>query len=479
MSEPRIVSSAPNRVAKLRPASGVAPIPLAEHVDVVIHYRALVLMVAGTVSLGGAFYAYSKAPVYEGNLLISVADERASEQRSLLGAPVLYSDRRTPMSESEVLRSRAVLGTVIDNVHMDIVASPKYFPLIGRALAHWSDGVFHLPFGGYAWGGEKIDVDTFVVPPALLDTPFVVTKLDGGKFELSARDAGIRAMGRVGQALLLSTEQGEVRLDIDELYARRGTQFRLKKKPRAVALQDLGSAMSVQELGKDSGMLNVSFSDSNPEMVQKVLKNIGDTYTGFVGSQKREQSSESVRVLEAQIPGLKARVRKAAADYEAFRQAHNTVDLAEETKLRLGRISANREQLAELRQKRAEMSDRLGDQHPLLHALDQQIRAAEREGGAVSSEIRSYPSVSKELDRLARNLQNETEIYTTVERKLAEMQVVAQDRSSNVKVVDEPIVPYTPKGSRAAILGFFLAIGVFLGIFAAFLKRMFFYTSNH
>lgn len=87
--------------------------------------------------------------------------------------------------------------------------------------------------------------------------------------------------------------------------------------------------------------------------------------------------------------------------------------------------------------------------------------------------------MSKELERHARALQNETEIYNTVARRLEEMRVIAQDRSTNVKVVDEPIVPFTPKGSRAAILGFFVAIGVFLGIFAAFLKRMLFHPTNH
>jgi tyrosine-protein kinase Etk/Wzc len=477
MSEPRIVSQAPSRVAKLRPATTVAPIPLSEHVNVVIHYRALVLMVAATVSLGGAFYAYSKSPVYEGNLLVSVSDDRSYDQRTLLGSPALNAERRTAMSETEVLRSRAVLGKVIDDLHLDIVASPKYFPYIGRALANWN--LFHLPFGGYAWGGERIDVDSFEVPPALQDATFVVTRRDGGAYELSLRDAGIRAEGRIGQPLLLHTAAGDVRLSIDELYGRSGTQFRLKKKPRALALKDLGTAMSVQELGKDSGMLNVSYADSNPEMVQAVLKDVGKTYTDFITRQKTEQSTQSVKVLQDQIPGLKERVRRAASDYETYRRTHHTVDLAEETKLRLGRISANREQLAELRQKRAEMADRLGDQHPLLHALDQQIRAAEQEGGAVSSEIRSYPAVATDLERLSRNLQNETEIYNTVERKLAEMQVIAQDRSSNVKVVDEPIVPYTPKGSRATILAFFIAIGVFLGIFSAFLKRMFFQTANY
>lgn len=481
MSEPRIVSPAPTRVAKLQPSTAVAPIPLVEHVNVVLHYRALVFMVAATVSLGGALYAYSKAPVYEGNLLISVSDERAGEQRSVLGSPVLYSDRKTAMSESEVLRSRAVLGPVVDNLRLDIVESPKYFPLIGRALATWNQGRFSLPWawGGYAWGDERIVVDKFDVPPSLLDTVFTVKKLDGGVYELSARDAGIRAMGRVAQILTVRTPGGDLHLYIEELSGRRGAQFKLKKKPRVLALQDLSAALAVQELGKDSGMVNVSFSDSSPSRVEDVLKGIKEVYLDFIEGQRAEQAAASVAVLESQIPQLKERVRMAESDYEDFRRSHNTVDLAEETKLRLGRYSVNREQLSELRQKRAEMSARLGDEHPLIVALDQQIRAAEREGGTVSSEIRSYPSVSKELERKARILQNETEIYNTVARKLAEMQVIAQDRSSNVRIVDDPVVPYTPKGSRATILAFFLVIGVFLGIFAAFLKRMLFQPTNH
>lgn len=475
MSEPQIVPSARSHLAKIERNVTVAPIPLVEHLGVVVHHRALIAAVAVTVTLGGVVYAYSKAPVYEGNLLISVADTRAADQRTLLGSPVLNADRKTPMSETGILRSRVILVPVVEKLHLDVKAGPKYMPFVGLAIANWNQGRFSLPFSfnGYSWGNEKISIGNFEVPSSLIGAPFVVTKISEDEFRLEQKAIGLKTTGRVAVPLTVRLNNGELKLNIVQLSGQAGAQFALKKIPRVTALDDLLASLSVSELGKDSGILSVGLTDSSPERVKYILSEIGSTYMNFTKKQKDDQSALSLDALQSQLPSLKKRVETAETNFAQFRRANRTADLTEETKLRLGRYSATRSQLADLRQKRAEMSARLGDQHPLLIALDQQIRAAEREGSTVSGEISNYPGVSRELERLSRNLQAETEIYNSVIRKIEEMKVIAQDRSTNVKIVDDAIAPVDPKGSRAVIIAFFCAIGVFLGIFSAFLRRMF------
>jgi tyrosine-protein kinase Etk/Wzc len=475
MREPQIVPSTPSHLTKIDRNLPVAPISLSEHLGVVVHHRTLIVAVAFTVALGGAVYAYSKAPVYEGNLLLSVSDNRMAEPRTLLGSPALAADRKTAMSESEILRSRVILGPVVEKLHLDLKAGPKYMPLVGRAIATWNEGRFSLPFSfnGYSWGNASIKLESFDVPPSLLGATFVVTKISDDQFRLQEKVSGFDQSGQVGTELRAGHAGGVVKLKIDQLSGQTGAQFRLQKIPRVTALEDLRSSLSVSELGKESGMISVGLTEKSPERVRSILNEIGNTYMNFLTKQKDEQSSVSLGALQAQLPGLKKRVEMAEADYEEFRRANRTADLTEETKLKLGRYSATRSQLADLRQKYAEMSTRLGDEHPLLIALNRQIRAAEREGSAVSGEISNFPSVSRELERRSRNLQAETEIYNSVVRKIEEMKVIAQDRSTNVKIVDDAVAPVEPKGSRAAIMAFFAAIGLFLGIFSAFLRKMF------
>lgn len=477
MREPQVVPRTRTNLTKIRTNTAVAPIALSEHLGVVTHHRALVAAVAATVAIGGTLYAYSKPPVYEGNLLVSVSDIRGAEQRSVLGSPALVAERKTAMSESEMLRSRVILGPVVDKLKLDVNVDPKYLPIVGRAFAAWNAGRFSWPwpFGGYSWSNDKAKVSNFEVPPSLLGANFVVTKIANQRFRLKEREIGLQVDGEIGSELRAATSEGVVKIKIDQLPGNLGSQFFLRKDAHVLALEKLRASLSVSELGKESGMLSVSLTDSSPERVKAILNEVGNAYMSFIRDKKDEQSTSSLNVLQAQLPELKERVERAEIAYEEFRRVNGTADLTEETKLRLGRYSTTQAQLADLHQKRAEMSARFGDEHPQIVALDRQIQTAERERNNVSSEIRSFPKVSKELDRRSRQLQAETELYYSVVKKIEEMKVVAQDHSTNVKLIDEAVVPVEPKGSRATIVGISVVAGLFLGVFAAFLRRMFAY----
>ncbi|GEM_PF-829259 len=474
MNEPRIVPSTPSRLAKLAaPVPAVAPIPLHEHLGVVSNYRWLIAAVTLTVSLGGAAYAYSKAPLYEGNLLLSVPNLRASEQRDLMGGASMASGRQSTMSASELLRSRIVLAPVVDKLRLDVRSGPAYLPVVGRALAAWNAGRYAWPaVGGYAWGRERITVGAFEVSPALLGATFSLTKLPEGRFRLEEKRSGFRADGQVGKVLHGTLDGQTLLLRVDRLTGAAGARFSLQKLSTIDALADLLAALSVSELGKDSGMLNLSMRDHRPEQVRAVLNAIGSSYMDFLMRQKNERVQTSLSVLKAQVPVLERRVAAAEKGLTDFRRAQGSADLGEETRLALARHSATQSTLAELRQKHAEMSIRLGAAHPQLLALEQQMLVAQQEGNTVARAIERTPAVSTELDRRSRQLQVETEIQHSVLRKIEELEVLAQDRSVSVHIVDEAVVPVEPVGSRKKILGFFVLVGAFLGIFAAFLRRM-------
>ena len=474
MSEPKIVTPATSRITRFEARSSVAPIALSEHFRVVNRYRGLVLAVAASVSLGGVIYAYSKAPVYEGNLLVSVPDPRNVDQRDLLGQPTMSPDRKTSMSESEILRSRVVLGPVVDALHLDINAEPKYPAVIGRAIASWNGGRYALldAFGGYAWGGERIKVSQLLVPPALRDASLRIRKLDETSYRVADPEGRVNLVGRVGQIASAQTAYGNFSIKVNDIVGKKGATFDVQKIPRVIAIENLRSALSVGELGKESGVVNVAFSDKDPSKVEQVLNQVGNTYMRLLEQEKANGPDHSLEILKKQLPGIQKRLEAAEASYESYRSAHSTADFGEETKLRLARYSASKTQLNDLRQKRAEMSARLGDEHPQLVALDQQIRAVEQDRGAVFSELRAYPAVAKELERRARNVQNATDIFNSVVKRIQELSVVSEDRSNAVRVIDDAVVPATPKSSRFVTIVFFAIVGVSLGIFAAFLKKM-------
>ena len=474
MNEANLVPSPPSQLARFETHGAVAPIPLGEHLAVVRHHRALVLAVAVTVAAGGLVYAYAKAPVYEGNVLLAVSEVRAADRRNILGTQTLTAGRKTAMSETEMLQSRVILGPVVERLGLDVRAEPKTLPVIGRAIAQWNAGrISWLPaVAGYTWGGAAIDVAAFHVPASLLGERFVLTKLSDTRYRLEHSDSGFAAAGEVGAELQARVGGAGIRLMLEGMTGKTGAQFHLQRISRVEAMETLRTALSVSELGVGSGILRVGLSDKDPQKIRSVLNEVGSTYMAFLRKQQDEQAGAALALLQSQLPGLRERVALAERRVEEFRRAHGTADLAEETKLKLGRHSDNAALLAELRQKRAELGTRLGDEHPQLLALDQQMRLAEQEGSAVSSELRDYPSVARELESRSRSLQAETEIHDAVLRKMEEMAVVAQDRSTAVRIVDEAVAPAGPGGSRSTVVASFAGIGLFLGVFSAFLRRM-------
>ncbi len=474
MGKNEIVSSEPagNRY-EVGPV--ITPISFSEQLSVVVHYRTFIVVVALTITALGALYAYAKPSTYEANLLIQVADMRSVEQKSLLGYASPGSGFKRAMSEVELLRSRAIVGAAVDKLDMDVTASARYFPLIGSAIARWNarrEATVSRAWGGYAWNDETIRVGLLEVPEALLDTTFRITKTGPGRYRIEERKSRTISSGTIGQLHHMSVGQQVVSLRIDKLGGAPDTTYALARRPRVAAIDDITSGLQVSELGKDTGIIKVSLQHTDARRAQAFLNELGNTYMNFVREQKGKETNESLTILRAQLPMLKKRVELAEGRYETYRRNERAADLAEDTKLQLARYSGTKTRLSELRQKRAELGVRLGDAHPELVALDRQIAGLGQEAGAVAGDMQRVPRVATELERRARELKSETDIYGSVLRRVEEMSVDAQDRSTNVRIVDEAVIPVQPAESRLAVIAFAAALGIGIGTAGAFARKM-------
>jgi len=452
------------------PGPALAPFRLAEHVGVMVRHRLFIALVTLTVAALGTLYALARPPSYTANLLIHITDMRSSEPRTLLGQATPGTAYRRAMSEAELLRSRSIVGTAAARLRLDLVAEPRYFPLIGAALARWNarHGMAPEPYGGYAWGGERIRVSELAVPPDLIDQPFELTRLDRERYSLRAADGRRSVVGRVGTPLMATLDGGSVRLTVEALEGAPGATYLVVRRALPVVIEEIGAALEVAELGKDTGVLSVRLQGAEPRRLTAVLNEIGNVYMEHVHSQKESESTGSMDVLRARLPGLRQRVAAAEERYGSYRRQHGAADVAEDTRLALGRLSATREQLAQLQRRRAELGVRFGDRHPELLALDRQLDGARQEIAGLEAEAGRLPALATELERLARDLKAETELYNSVLRRTEELDVDAGDRSSNVRIVDEAVAPSKPAGSRKAIVALSVVLGLFFGICGAF-----------
>ena len=98
-------------------------INLGDLLGVLIENRWLILAITLVACLIGGYKSFTAVPIYRADGLLQVEENSVSPLASLDVASMM--DEYTPVNaEIEILRSRSVLGYVVDNLKLDIVARP-------------------------------------------------------------------------------------------------------------------------------------------------------------------------------------------------------------------------------------------------------------------------------------------------------------------------------------------------------------------
>jgi len=433
-----------------------------------LEQRWLIAAIAAAVTVAGVLYAGAVDPVYEANLIVRTAEPGPAAARNLLGDPAVTLDtRKTAAAEIELLRSRVVIAPAVERLRLDIEVVPERPPLIG----HWSDsGAARLAFPGHADAG-RVAVADFEVPGALLGQPFTLVVEDGGAYRLESAD-GAAWRGSVGQPLLARTARGQVRLLVERIDAAPGARFTLARHALQAVVAGVQRALTVAELGKQSGVIELRLRGGDPARVRDLLNGIGREYLRQNLDRAGVQAERSLALLERQLPALKNALEQAEADYHAFRLRHGTVNLDEEAKIALQQSAAARNRRFEVEQRRNELLTRLGENHPVIAGLNRQLADADAQLRSSGAPARSLPLLEQEELRLTRDIKVNTEQYAALSSAAQQLRILALGRAANVELVDPAVLPERPvKPNRALIVFGAASLGLMLGMAAALLRR--------
>ncbi|HDY8963495.1 TPA: tyrosine-protein kinase, partial [Klebsiella pneumoniae] len=96
-----------------------------------VDHRKLIIAVTSLFTLCALIYALFATPIYQADALIQVEQKQANAILSNLSQ--MLSDSQ-PQSEPEIalLKSRMILGKTVDDLNLQAVIKPKYFPIFGR-----------------------------------------------------------------------------------------------------------------------------------------------------------------------------------------------------------------------------------------------------------------------------------------------------------------------------------------------------------
>jgi tyrosine-protein kinase Etk/Wzc len=435
--------------------------------------RWLIGGITALITLAAVLYALIAMPVFEANLLIHVEEESPNASKNILSeASSLFETKKAAIAEMELLRSRMVVAHAVDNLRLYIDAQPRYFPVAGSWLAKHNSGELSEPglfgYGGYVWGGEKVEVSVFDVPEGWLGREFTLTALGNGRFRFSG--GGQRAVfdGNIGQGYRVPTPDGSIELKIDRMDAKAGARFSLRRISRVAVIQAIQNALVIAEQGKQSGVIEVKLQGANAQRTYAVLSEIGRAYMRQNLARKTEEAEKSLAFLNQELSILKRQLEQAEDRYNQFRNIHGTVDLQEEAKAMLAQAAAMRTRSIDLMQKKTELLGRFTEDHPIIAAINRQRKETQAEIDEVNARIKALPELEQEEARLTREIKVSTDLYTALSNTAQQLRLISVGRVSNVRMVDAPVPPEKPiKPNRPLIVALAVVTGLLLGSMVA------------
>ncbi len=435
------------------------------------------LLVAG---LALAWVLGTQTPVYESDVVLQVED-RGRGGGSGMGFSNIEGALSGPGSsvatEIEVMQSRQLLAGVVDALHLDVSASPRYFPKIGQTIASYRGGkTLGTPLFGFpkfAWGGERIRATRFDVPEEL-DNEFLGMLLIAGKpgeYDLLNGSRQVVARGEVGKPVswTMPTPSGEgtATIFIQELRARPGTEFMVRKASRVQAAKGLAGSFKFAEKGKYTGIIRVSMMAGDPAYAVAALNALAQRYLRHNVEKRSAEAERTLQFLDIQIPILRQNLEAAENALERYKATEGNagVDLSLATSSTLSRSVELERRLSEMELQRKEMLHRFMPTHPMVQALAEKVEFLRAERDAVDRQISELPEAESASVRLKRDVAVASGLYLTLLNRSQELKITKSGLIGNVRILDPAVMPEGPiNPKRGEKVAFALAAGLLGGI---------------
>jgi len=462
MTEPSESKSRLSAVGEQRPVNQVAPatdedeLDLGELIGVLIENRWLILAITLVTTFIGGLQAWKATPIYQADALLEVEESRPSfaplEVSEMMGTDT------SVYSEIEIMRSRSVLGTVVDNLKLDIVAGPEYATTFGAALARRKP----------ADERPLIRVDSFELPESMRGEALALVATGPSSYEVRDADDNLLLRGKVGEPA-----GGEsISLFVSRLQGEEGQRFYVMKQSRISAINGLQGSLNVEEASDWSTVLRATLTGTDPEMVKRKLDGIADAYVRQNVERKSAEAEQTLGFLDEQLPLVRQRMEAAELALNSYRLEKGSIDLPAETQTILQTIVTVESELNKLEQEREKVTLAFTPNHPTVIALDRQILRANNELAELNKQVRDLPTTLLVVLTLVRDVEVNTVLYTSLLNTAQELRVAKAGTVGNVRVIDYAVIPsypISPNKSRALMISFVL--GGLLGVAAAFVRK--------
>lgn len=429
-------------------------IDLGKLFGILVDNRWNIIAITFIFAIVGVAYALLATPIYKADALIQV-EEKSSGMPALGDMGEMFAGESSATTEIEIIKSRMILGKTVDKLNLTTVVTPDYLPVIGKGLARIKGAQNH------------IEISRFEVPQFIEQPVFKLTALDVQKGTYQLQDSSERVVlqGRVGEL----AQEGEFKLFVTGLYASNDAIFTVQKRSRIDAIQWLQENLAVSERGKQTGILQLSFTGENRADIEEILNDISQNYFLQNVARNSAEAENSLEFLRSHLPEIKTQLTASEDKLNQYRQANESIDLGLEAKSTLDVMVTIEAQLNELTFKESEISQRFTKEHPAYQSLLDKRKTLLAERERLNKQIQKLPKTQREVLRYTRDVEVNQQIYVQLLNKVQELNIVKASTVGNVRILDSA-QSYTkavkPKKSLivvlATLLGGMLAVAIAL-----------------
>ncbi|WP_218950856.1 polysaccharide biosynthesis tyrosine autokinase [Acinetobacter sp. YH12128] len=418
-------------------------------------------------------YLRTTPDTYAVNALVQVEESKGTSA-ALLGDLSSMIDQKQPaQAEIEILKSRLVLGNVIQSLHLDLKISGTENSFTDRLFSpHEYVTEYKNKSVTFKDDEKSFEVRQFNVPNVYRDKDLSLSFEDNLITLIDTETEEKILTAKLNQANSLRTTDGSWDISIftrDKLK----DHYLIQKQSLPAAVDNILENFSVAEKGKMTGVLGLNYQGQDKEHITQVLNSILAAYSQQNIERSSAESAQTLKFLDEQLPELKQQLDVAEREFNKFRQEFNTVDVTKESELYLTQSITLETQKAQLEQKVAEASAKYTSEHPVMQQMNAQLGAINSKIAELNATLKKLPDLQRRYLQLYREVEVKQQLYTALLNSYQQLRIAKAGEIGNVRIVDtavEPIEPIKPKKLIVLILSLF--VGGFIGVLIALVRNM-------
>ncbi|WP_133408579.1 polysaccharide biosynthesis tyrosine autokinase [Parashewanella tropica] len=443
-------------------------IDLGKLFGLLIDDKVKIIIITALFAAVGVAYALFATPIYKSDALIQV-EQKTGGMSQLLSQDMgdIFGGESQASTEIEIIKSRMILGKTVENLNLTTSATPNYFPIIGKGWARRTGSQ------------NEITVTTFDIPsykkPITIPLGYTLTITNAEKGEYSLVDNAEEVTILTGRVGKLAKGQ-DYKLFVQFLKGNTGDEFSITKINEIDAIGNLNANLSVSERGKQTGILQLSYTGENPKKVESILNSVAQNY--FLQNVERQsaEAEKSLTFLKGHLPDVKKELDAAESKLNQYRQSHDSIDLSLEAKATLQSMLQLESQINDLKFKESELSQKFTKSHPAYKSLLENKAVLLKQKHDLEQQVQNMPETQREILRMTRDVEVNQQIYVQLLNKVQELNILKAGTVGNVRILDnartytKPVKPKKPLiAALATLLGAML--GVALTLIKAALHR--------